>query len=114
MTKEKLAEKISEWCEDAGESFTDYFMHDNVNDSDWANWLLSKGFSEKAHEILGLIEEGETCIDQDVLYEVYSEHDDNGKYDFTAYDKNIEVWADFLVSTPTYLKKVIDFFEENN
>jgi len=109
MTKQELVLKINDWEENAGESFTDYFMHSNVKDLNWAFWLLGKGFKDKALEIIDLISKGETCIDQDILYEIYSEYDD----DFVPYNKNVEIWAEFLVSTPFYLKKVIDFFEEN-
>lgn len=40
-----LKDRIIAWEHDAGESFTDYFMHDNVADRSWAFWLLGKGYT---------------------------------------------------------------------
>jgi len=112
MTKEQLVEKINDWTSDLGESFTDYFMHDCIKNIDWAKWLLDNGYTEKANELLEIIESGEDYIDQETLYEIYPEYNDNGRWDRESYDKNVEIWADFLVNNPFYLKRVIKFFDE--
>jgi hypothetical protein len=106
----ELASKISKWESEAGESFTDYFMHDNVADNSWAFWLLGKGFTEHANQIIDEILSGNTCIDQGTLYDVYPEYNDKGEYNHGSWDKNASLWAEFLVSTPFYLDRVIKFF----
>lgn len=113
MNKEEIFENICKFEEEFGESFYDYFSHDNIKDNSWAFWLLGKGFTEKANEIINLILEGDTCISQDILYHVYMEYNErNGEYSIKNADKNIMLQAEFLSSTPYYTKKVIDFFNE--
>lgn len=120
MTKEDLSVKILNWEQTNGESFTDYFMHDNVKDNSWAFWLLGKGFSERANIIISELLKGQTCLDQGLLYQIHSAtveenedyadeiDDDNGE----LFEKDAELWAEFLVSTPFYLEKVTKFFED--
>lgn len=115
MTASELEEKINDWEADAGESFTDYFMHDNVKDNSWAFWLLGKGFTERANEIIDEILKGETCLDQGLLYDVHTNYDDDfkeiGDWKENS-DKNVKLWAEFLVSTPFYLDKITEFFKK--
>lgn len=114
MTKQELTEKIGKWEHSAGESFTDYFMHDNVKDNSWAFWLLGKGFTEKANEIIDEILAGNKCIDQEVLYEIYPVYnDEDNNFSEDNYDKNMDLWAEFLSATPFYLNKVTEFLKEN-
>lgn len=113
MTTQELADKISEWEHNAGESFTDYFMHDNVKDNSWAFWLLGKGFAERANEIILEILAGNDCLDQELLYEVYPTYDEDDKWIEESDDKNRLLWAEFLIGTPYYLSKTLDFFNEN-
>lgn len=113
MNKEEVFDKICKFEEDYGESFFDYFTHDNVNDSSWAFWLLGKGFNEKANQIIQLILEGEECIDQDILYEVYSSDTlEEDVWNEEIWNKNMKLQAEFLCSTPYYLAKVEHFFNE--
>ena len=106
MTTEEIKlgfiDEIGNWEEETGESFTDRFMHDNVKDLSWAFWLLGKGYTEHALEIIKEIEAGNTCIDQDVLYDIYPDWEDQ--------DKNIEIWAEFLAATPSYVERTRKFF----
>lgn len=97
-------DEIHNWEAEAGEDFTDRFMHDNVKDLSWAFWVLGKGFTEHALNIIKEIEAGETCIDQDVLYTIYPDWEDH--------DKNVEIWAEFLSATPSYITRTLKFFTE--
>lgn len=103
-----LAEKIRDWENDAGESFTDYFMHDNVYAVSWAFWLAGKGYTDKANEIIGEVESGNKCIDQEVLFDIV----DNKNFTDEVHFKNILIWSDFLLATETYVKRVSEFFKE--
>ena len=128
LTVEKLSEIISKWERDAGESFKDYFMHDSVKDNSWAFWLLGKGYHERANAIIDLLIEGETCLDQSLLYEInYSViNDDYGDcgekyidelgYDkaMNLYDKDITLWSEFLLSNKYYEKKIKEWILENS
>lgn len=107
----EMANRIKDWESNAGEGFTDYFMHDNVRDVSWAFWLLGKGFVERANEILNQINSGEKCLDQELLYEVYEVHDWTKKSQ-EAYYKNILLWAEFLISTQIYKDRVEEFFNK--
>lgn len=80
MTKEELFDKIQNWEIDHSESFNDYFSHDNIRDSSWAFWLLGKGFNNHAHIIMDEILADNKCIDQEVLYHVFSTKDENGQF----------------------------------
>ncbi len=109
-TKEALASKISAWEMSAGESFTDYYMHDHVKDVSWAFWLLGKGFTERANELIDLIQAGNKCIDQELLYELYpSDHEGEPT---NGYELNIELWAEFLVASDRYWKDITEWFAE--
>lgn len=111
---EQLADNISAWENNNGESFTDYFMHDNVKDRSWAFWVLGKGFHEHANRIIDELLAGETCLDQDMLYEIYSEDvDDREELNENA-DKNKLLWAEFLLATPFYTEKITKWFEEGD
>ena len=101
--KQQFIDQIKKFEYEAGESFADYFMHDNVKDLSWSFWLLGKGFTERALEIISEIEKGETCIDQELLYFIYPDPDDTN---------NIYLWAEFLSATPSYITRTQRFFKE--
>jgi hypothetical protein len=110
----KLHEMIKSWEMDMGESFTDYFMHDHVNDKSWAFWLLGKGFKEHANHIIDEILAGETCIDQEVLYHIYPEYEEgDGNWLEESCDKNSLIWSEFLTDTEFYLIKINEFLNED-
>lgn len=111
MTKEELFDKITDWEADAGESFNDYFSHDSIKDSSWAFWLLGKGFTDHANEIINQILSQTTCIDQAVLYDIFPIRDENDNFIFENYEKNLMLISEFLVSTSFYLKMVTDWFD---
>lgn len=102
--KERFIKAIIQWESEMGESFTDYFMHDNVKNVSWAFWLLGKGHTEFALTIIKEIEAGETCIDQDTLYDVFGED----------WEKNVEIWAEFLSATNSYIDRTSKFFKDND
>lgn len=105
---QRLAEKIRDWEMDAGESFTDYFMHDRVYAVSWAFWLAGKGYTDKANEIIHEVESGNKCIDQELLFYVVPNIDWTEEVNF----QNILIWSDFLLATKTYVKRVTEFFNE--
>lgn len=109
-----MIEKITNWESEAGESFWDYFAHDNIKDNSWAFWLLGKGFTDKANEIIDLILKGEKCIDQETLYDVFPSSDSNGNnWNEENYNKNIDLMSEFLLATEYYKTKVTKWLEEN-
>lgn len=111
----ELKQKIHEFEREAGESFTDRFMHDKVKDASWAFWLLGKGYKSRANVIIQAILDGERCIDQDILYDIHgAESEDAESWDEESYGKNTLLWAEFLAGTPYYLEKVLAFLAENN
>lgn len=107
-TKEALAAKISAWEMDAGESFTDYYMHDHVKNVSWAFWLLGKGFTERANELIDLIQAGNKCIDQELLYVLCEYNSDQD----AEYEENVLLWAEFLVASDRYWKDITEWFAE--
>lgn len=142
MTVEELANNIKQWESEAGESFTDYFMHDNVADNSWAFWLIGKGHKrgvDIVHQLLAKKKKGKTfiCLDQDLLYNVHQdpdvvyEYDEDGDisevetrrayddipYDYVEAAKRFHLdallWAEFLLATPFYTKKITEWLEEN-
>jgi hypothetical protein len=116
-TKKKLIKSIRDWEVDAGESFKDYFLHDNVKALSWSFWLLGKGFTEHALQLINKIDEGKTYFDQEELFDIYPEYtyDEVGNETWSDenYDKNVEIWAEFLIATKSYQKRVISFFKDN-
>lgn len=116
-TQKALADKIRAWEYRAGESFTDYYMHDNVKDVSWAFWLLGKGYSERANILIDLIQSGEKCIDQQLLYELHTDPEqvDLGTdYQDHLYRKDILLWAEFLVASDRYWKSISEWFAEQD
>ena len=113
-TKEKLVKEIAKWESEAGESFIDYFMHDNVNVLSWSFWLLGKGYISHALNIIREIEKGNTYFDQEDLFNIYPEYireEDEEVWQENSWKKNCEIWAEFLVATDTYQEKAFEFFK---
>lgn len=110
MTKEELHDNITDWEGDCGESFNDYFSHDHINDASWAFWLLGKGFHIQANLIINEILTEKTCIDQEILYDVFPTYDEDDNFIEENYDKNLMLISEFLVSTPYYLKMINEWF----
>jgi hypothetical protein len=109
---EVLAVKIREWEMNAGESFTDYYMHDKVKDVSWAFWLLGKGFTERSNELIDLIQAGNKCIDQELLYDLYGDTYNGGEWTEDTHQHNILLWAEFLVASDRYWKSITEWFAE--
>lgn len=117
-----LKDRIIAWEHNAGESFTDYFMHDNVADRSWAFWLLGKGYTVRANEIIEeIVRQQESkayiCLDQELLYDIHGEYtwDEESKthnWSQENYDKNVMLWAEFLLATALYTNRVEEFFKE--
>ena len=109
-TPEKLADLILKWESRAGESFADYYMHDNVKDVSWAFWLLGKGFTERANELIDEIQGGNKCIDQELLYDLYGSEDDFGGWVYESHKRNVLLWAEFLCASNRYFKDIEHWF----
>lgn len=116
MTVKELTEKISAWENSAGESFFDYFAHDRVKNTSWAFWLLGKGFKERGNQIIEIDQKDNGYVDQEILYEIYPVNDEAISIDqaYINNDKNIELMAEFLLDTPVYTKRVMEWFEKQN
>ena len=113
MNKEELVELICEWECEAGESFTDYYMHDNIPNKLWATWLFYNGYAVHGQKLLDIIASGETYIDQEELYEIYPVYNDN-EYNEENNDKNIAVWSEFFLDSnnKNYLDDVLNFLKD--
>lgn len=134
MTTEELADRISDWEMDHGESFTDYFMHDNIDDKEWGEWLITKGFKERGEAIIEVYDAHAAanefcCQDQAFLYQVHQfpnyevsmgwkgiiEYGVIWDCDFETdenMDKEFLLWAEFLLSAPKYTEAVEEFLND--
>lgn len=112
-TSAEISEKIHRWEGEEGESFTDYFMHDRVNNQSWSFWLLGKGYIEHANKLITKMSvEGVDCyLDQEELYEIHGEHI-NGNWSDENHDKNIKIWSEFLSDSTLYNERVNQFFND--
>jgi len=108
-TVDAMVEAIRNWELEAGEGFTDYFM-DSWPLGSWAYWLLGKGHTEWANKIINLNEEKQ-YVDQDVKFEWFDDYED-GVWSEELYCKNVRVWAEFLVESDQYFRRVCKFFDE--
>lgn len=112
-TIEEAVTSIIDWEIQAGESFVDYFMHDNIDDGAWAYWLLARGYVKHANNIIMELLAGEKNLDQEVLYHVYDENDEDPHVGGQNMVKNINLMAEFLVETPSYLVALNKFLNNN-
>lgn len=51
-------------------------------------------------------------VDQATKFEWFNPYD-AGSWDETSYMKNVRVWAEFLVESDQYFRRVNEFFDEN-
>lgn len=116
MTITQLKEKILAWEIEHGESFVDYFAHDQVSVVSWGFWLIGKGFSEEGNEIISdflsdLAKGGQGYVEQGIMFDVYPEYDGED-YSDENHEKNMELLATFLLATPFYKELTSEFFEK--
>uniref|UniRef100_A0AAU6VYY1 DUF4375 domain-containing protein n=2 Tax=unclassified bacterial viruses TaxID=12333 RepID=A0AAU6VYY1_9VIRU len=107
-----MVEAIRDWELDAGEGFTDYFL-DNWPVGSWAYWLLGKGHTEWANAIINANEEKQ-YVDQELKFEWFDPYtiEKNGsEWHEEIYLKNVRVWAEFLVESDQYFRRVNKFFD---
>lgn len=109
-SEKELANMIHNWERHVGESFTDRFMHDCIVWPSWLFWLVGKGYSDFAVPAIEKISSGETYLDQEELFDIFNTMED---WSDENYDKQVDLWAEFLFATPTYQKRVVKFFERN-
>jgi hypothetical protein len=110
-TVDAMVEAIRNWEMDAGEGFTDYFM-DNWPVGSWAYWLLGKGHTQWANNIINLYEKKQ-YVDQDTKFEWFDTYQE-GDWNEDVYLRNVRVWAEFLVESDQYFRRVNEFFDEYN
>lgn len=110
---ENLASMIKSWEVDAGESFDDYFMDGHVDIRTWAGWLIQEGF-ERGSEILAVVKAKPYSIKLCDLDFVYGVHN-NGSEDYydidSERDKDINLWAKFLIEHPIYSVDLEEFWD---
>lgn len=112
-TVEDVVTKIIDWEIESNVRFIGTFMTNNVDNSTWAYWLLAKGHVKHANNIIMELLSGEEFISSEVLYIVFDECDEDTHLAEENMIKNIELIAEFLVETPTYLEKLNKFLENN-
>lgn len=111
------AERIQNFEIGAGESFTDYFMDDEVFYTSFAFWLLGKGFQERANfQINEINRRGgpREFSDQELMFDVYASplkefegelvcmQLGSGPELYEAQQKDYLLWAEFLTSSDRY------------
>ena len=117
----ELLDKIETWEAEHGESFNDYFSHDNIDPLEWALFLELKGLTEWANEIRTEVADYQKKIqmdycNQDTMFEHYPLYT---SYDPPVYSeenerKNNEILCEFLLMDEKYTKKLEDFFNEED
>lgn len=121
------AARIENFEREAGESFTDYFMDDEVFYTSFAFWLLGKGFQERANfQINEINRRGgpNKFSDQELMFDVHAsplkefegetvcwELEYGHELD-EARQKDYLLWAEFLTSSDRY-KVPFDAYLEN-
>lgn len=112
MNNQELFEKIVAWEFEAGESFIDHFMDDNVKPVSWAFWLLGKGYKEHANKLINMIQAQERP-DQHELFEMHTYELGPDNFDGDLYEKDLLICAEFLTDSERYLKAIEEWFKEN-
>lgn len=128
------AQKIKNFEYEAGESFTDYFMDDEVFKTSWAFWLVGKGYIERGNAIVNEINKRggpNGWSDQEFCFNVHTaplklieDYKDDyacglvpieitigSEYD-KALEKDYRLWAEFLLSTDRYKTPFLKFLLE--
>lgn len=100
MTIEQVLQQITTWEDEKGESFVDYSDH-LWKPLEWAKFIRTKGFDAFANGI----EEGVGINNWYSMNEGIWVYDDN--------DKNMELFAEWLVSDPKLEEKAINFMRSN-
>jgi hypothetical protein len=111
LTKQELTDKINNWSYDVGESFYDYFCHDNILPISYGMYLISKGFEEHGNNIIRLYIEDKGYVGQEEQYEVYPVYvgqteEKEGIYTPENEDKNLEIMVEFLLASDSHYIKL--------
>lgn len=117
-TIEQIVKEIRDWEYKAGESFTDYFLDSDDYDEKWIAFIESKGFLDSSQKI-----KKETYIDRNnkVIYHA-DQHikfdincckmeDEQGDWDDEAYVKDLNLWAEFILSDESVLSDFEKFLK---
>lgn len=102
---------IREWELDAGEGFDDYFMASWPQGS-WFYFLLGKGHTEWANKLINDLEQKKyVCqTEQFQWFDPYCNEGEPGWCE-DIYLKNVRIWAEFLVESDQYFRRVNEFFD---
>ncbi len=117
-----IFDKIIDWENRVQEDFTDNYMHDCIDWEQWTEFLIKNGYEERAAHIKYQMDKGNSCIDQQLLFnvnlcEAIPEEDDaeeavsysreRDKW-HELYEKDVTLWAKYIVETP---QELFDFLE---
>lgn len=109
-----MVEAIRDWELKAGEGFDDYFMATWPQGS-WFYFLLGKGHTEWANKLINDNEQkGYVCqTEQFQWFDCYPNADEfnHGAWCEETYLKNVRVWAEFLVESDQYYRRVNEFLD---
>ena len=124
---QSYANRIANFETEAGESFVDYFMDDNVFFTSWAFWLVGKGYLQRGNMIVNEINARggpRGWSDQEFVFGIntspivvdegigaYCEELEDFNLLNTAQELDYRLWAEFLISTDRYFKPFTDFLE---
>lgn len=116
INTEGALNKVLYWEQEMGESFQDYFSHDNFDEDKWIKFLENKGHKDYAEYLrqekysshMGIL-----C--QDEIFHIYPLYSDDGE-DFYEenYNKNITLQLEFIISNENLVSRFIEFLKEDN
>ena len=114
-TVDAMIKAIRDWELDAGEGFDDYFMASWPCGS-WFYFLLGKGHTEWANKLINDYEQkGYVCQEEQFNWfdaYTYNENGVDTGWSEEIYLKNVRVWAEFLVESDQYFRRVNEFFNK--
>jgi len=116
MTKQEVVQKIEEWEFDNGESFNDYFSHDSIDATHWAEFLSKHGHDVVSKQILEECASNKNgwCMDQQLMFELYPLHDEDGNWIEGSNDTlNKTVLVDYFFENEDLLESAKNFLNEN-
>ena len=106
---------LRDWEMDAGESFTDYFLHSQDNLFKFGQWLIKNGHPERGAEIVKHCEESR-FEDQDMFHVHYDQEMSWGDWDAAdaIYTKDFHLWAAFINDDERLRARFISWWKDWN
>lgn len=121
LTAQQLANKIGEWEYEIGESFTDRFLDDSVTDRTWVGYLFGRGYTDRANHLISLMNKSKyniSCLQ--LKFQPNSTFIDGEEGDYATdmgedfeelYEKDLLLWAQFILDCEILNKKAEEFFK---